>query len=100
MTDPVILNKSQSIERCLRRVEEDYFGNESTFAEDFMRQDAILLNLQRACEQTIDLANYLVKFHQFDVPRESRETFEVLESNGIISSALANRMKSMVGFRN
>lgn len=100
MTDPVILNKTQSIERCLKRVEEDYFGYEKSFDQDFMRQDAIVLNLQRACEQTIDLANYLIKANHLEVPRESRNAFDTLVKSSMISQELGDKMKRMVGFRN
>lgn len=61
MADSIIINKAGSIERCLKRIREDYIGFESDFEANYMRQDAVLLNLQRACEQSIDLANHLVK---------------------------------------
>ncbi len=100
MADSVILNKTQSIERCLRRVEEDYIGFEDDFGINQMRQDSILLNLQRSCEQTIDLANHLVKIQHLDVPRESKEAFEVLVQADLLKSSLGEKLKKMIGFRN
>lgn len=56
MADDVLLNKAASIERCLKRVREEYDGHEEEIATDFTRQDALVLNLLRACETAIDLA--------------------------------------------
>lgn len=100
MADVVILNKSASIERCLKRILEDFNGYETVLATDFMRQDAIILNLQRACEQTIDLANHLVKEQQLGIPQTSRDAFQFLAEAGVIEHSLAQRLGKMVGFRN
>ena len=47
----VLLNKKVSLERCVRQVRA-YFQLETgqVFAEDFLRQDAIAMNLQRSAE--------------------------------------------------
>ncbi len=37
-----------------------------------MRQDAIVLNFQRAWEQTIDLANHLIKEQKAGIPQTSK----------------------------
>ena len=100
MADSVILNKTASIERCLRRVRKDYMGFEKEFDSDFMRQDAILLNLQRACEQSLDLANHLIKTKNLGVPQNSKHTFVILQQNGIIGDELSKKLLNMVGFRN
>lgn len=100
MADVVILNKTASIERCLKRILDDYAGHEAEFAADFMRQDAVILNLQRACEQTIDLANHLVKVQKLGIPQTSKDAFDLLAGAGIIEVTLAQRLGSMVGFRN
>ncbi|MDZ7810090.1 MAG: hypothetical protein U5L11_07940 [Arhodomonas sp.] len=50
MADDVVLEKAASIERCLQRVVEEYEGHEGELAENYTRQDALLLNLLRACE--------------------------------------------------
>ena len=51
----VLLAKVASILKCLNRVQED-FENENTFRNNITKQDAIVLNLQRACEASIDIA--------------------------------------------
>lgn len=54
MADDVLLSKAGIIERCVRRSNEEYTGHESALETDHTRQDAIVLNLQRACEASID----------------------------------------------
>lgn len=100
MADSVILNKVASIERCLRRVEEDYRGFEADFESNFMRQDAVILNLQRACEQAIDLANHLVKVMGLGIPQNSRQAFELLAEGQVIEESLSKELGAMAGFRN
>ena len=100
MADDIILAKSAIIERCVARVHEVHAGDDAAFARDLTRQDAIVLNLQRACEASIDLAMHLVRVRRLGVPQESREAFDLLERAGLINSDRALRMKRMVGFRN
>lgn len=100
MADDVLLNKIAIIERCLKRVKEDYAGHEDDFDEDFMRQDAVILNLQRACEAAIDVAMHVVREKKLGLPQESREVFQLLSQAGLISDVLKQRMQAMVGFRN
>ncbi|CAH9018333.1 HepT-like ribonuclease domain-containing protein [Candidatus Nitrosacidococcus sp. I8] len=57
--DDVILNKVAIIERCLRRIKEEYDGYEADLETNFTRQDSIVLNLQRTCEVAISLAMHL-----------------------------------------
>ena len=100
MADDVLLNKIGIIERCLKRVEEEYHGHEQELRENFTRQDSIILNLLRACEASIDLAMHLVRSRKLGLPQESREAFTLLERSGVLDGALAARMRAMVGFRN
>jgi len=39
----------------------------------FTRQDSIILNLQRACEASIDAAMHLVRVRRMGIPQESRD---------------------------
>ena len=100
MPDDVLLNKCEIVERCLKRIQEDYEGHESELSDDFMRQDAILLNIQRMCEASIDLAMHVVRVRALGLPRESRGAFELLKSAQLMDVELADKMMKMVGFRN
>lgn len=100
MVDDVLLNKAAAIERAVRRVREEHAGDDRNLLSNQTRQDAIILNLQRACETSIDAAMHLVRVHRLGIPQETREAFDFLEGAGLVDSALAERLKKMVGFRN
>lgn len=100
MTD-VVLNKKESIERCIRQVRTYYtMPGDTPFTEDYLKQDAIAINLQRACEQCIDLANHIIRARKLGLPKESRESFQLLARNGVIPGELAGKLQKMIGFRN
>jgi uncharacterized protein YutE (UPF0331/DUF86 family) len=100
MADDVLINKAASIERAVRRVREEHPGDDRNLLDNQTRQDAIVLNLQRACETSIDAAMHLVRVRRLGVPQETREAFDLLQQAGIIEPELAGRLKKMVGFRN
>ncbi len=95
----VILNKTTTIERCLKRIHEVYEGNPENLT-DFTKQDSIVLNIQRACEASIDLAMHVVSERKLGVPKTSREAFKLLHEAGLIEADLAKTLMNMVGFRN
>ena len=82
------------------RVREEHAGDRENLYARQTKQDAIILNLQRACEAAIDLAMHLVSTHRLGVPQDSREAFDLLAQRAIIDAALAEKLRRMVGFRN
>jgi len=100
MVDDVLISKAESIERCLQRINEDYLGYEHELETNFTRRDAIILNLQRACETSIGAAMRIVRIKNLGVPEGSREAFELLARHNIIPASLSESLKKMVGFRN
>ena len=100
MPDDVLLNKAATIERCVMRARQEHAANPSTFATDFTRQDAAILNIQRACEAALDMGHHLVRRDRLGVPQGARDVFELLRRAGWIDAPLAESMKRMVGFRN
>lgn len=100
MADDVLLNKVAIIERCLRRIDEEYGGHESELDTDYTRQDSIILNLQRTCEAAIDAAMHVVRLRRLGIPQDSREAFAMLHEAGVLSAELTGHLQAMVGFRN
>lgn len=96
----VLVGKIASIQRCVKRAREEYYGDPEGFDLDFTRQDAALLNVLRACEQAIDLANHAIKSHKLGIPTSTAESFDLLQRAGVIDAALASSLKRMVRFRN
>jgi uncharacterized protein YutE (UPF0331/DUF86 family) len=99
MIDDIDLNKAAIIRRCLQRISEEYRDDPGRL-DDFTIQDSIVLNILRACEAAIDLAMHRVAQGRLGIPQTSRDAFELLARNAIISQACATAMKHMVGFRN
>jgi len=95
-----ILNKLATIDRCLKRIREVYDLAKEQFDTDYTSQDSIILNLQRACEASIDVANILNKQHDSGIPQSSRDSFELLKKAGLISAPMALSLQKMVGLRN
>jgi uncharacterized protein YutE (UPF0331/DUF86 family) len=100
MADDVLINKVATIERCVKRTREEYDKNPATFAADHTRQDAAILNIQRACEAAIDMGQHIVRRDRLGVPQSARDVFDLLGHSGLIDVRLVDAMKRMVGFRN
>ena len=95
----IILNKVSIIERCIKRIHEEYENNPSNL-QNYTKQDSIILNLQRACEASIDLSIHIIAEKKLGLPQNSRDAFSLIEEQGIIPSSLSQKMKSMIGFQN
>ncbi len=100
MVDDVVLNKAATIERCVARAREEYAAAGDGFALNYSRQDAAVLNIQRACEAALDVGHYLIRRDKLGVPQSARDVFALLAQAGRIEPVLADALKKMVGFRN
>jgi uncharacterized protein YutE (UPF0331/DUF86 family) len=100
MKTDIVTNKTQSIHRCVKRAREEYLAEPETFESNFTRQDAAVLNVLRACEQAIDLANHIIQKNKFGIPNSSAESFELLWREKIMPSELKEKLVEMVKFRN
>ena len=76
------------------------YQNDPKQLNDLTKQDSIILNIQRACEASIDLAMHLVSRKNLGIPQRSRDAFELLAKANYIDAPLLKSMTSMVGFRN
>jgi uncharacterized protein YutE (UPF0331/DUF86 family) len=100
MADDVLLNKAATIERCVARARDEYANDPAGFSVDFTRQDAAILNIQRACEAALDMGQHLVRRDQLGLPQSARDVFSLLAQAGAIDAGLAQSLQRMVGFRN
>ena len=92
--------KIASLQRCVARAREAHRTAGTGFSSDLDRQDAAILNAIRACDTAIDLANMAIRKNRLGIPTENRESFTVLEREGLVDPTLATRLRAMVGFRN
>jgi uncharacterized protein YutE (UPF0331/DUF86 family) len=96
--DDVLMSKGAIIERCIRRIHEEYNADPSF--SSFTHMDAMILNIERACQAAIDSAMHLIAKKRLGIPKNSADAFTLMQGAGILSNELAGRLKSMTGFRN
>lgn len=82
------------------RAREEYEKSPATFAADHTRQDAAILNVQRACKAALDMGQHLIRRECMGIPQSSRDVFALLAQVAWIEAVLAERLQKMVGFRN
>ena len=96
----VVQGKIRNIRDHVRRLREVDPGDLAGLENDLMRQESVLLNLQRACQASIDLALHVANAKALGPVSDSRAAFQVLAQAGVIERDLAARLEGMVGFRN
>ncbi|OGV25589.1 MAG: hypothetical protein A3F18_08280 [Legionellales bacterium RIFCSPHIGHO2_12_FULL_37_14] len=98
--DDVLIEKFASLERCLTRIKDEYSACKGNIQTDILRQDSIILNIERACEQCFDMGQRVIRQKKLGLAKEYRDIFTILHAKNIIPETLATHLKSMVGFRN
>jgi uncharacterized protein YutE (UPF0331/DUF86 family) len=95
----VLLNKAATIERCVTRIRTE---RGRLVADEIAQtvEDSVVLNIQRACEASIDAAMHVVRVRELGIPQDRRDGFRLLAEAKIIDEALCSALKRMVGFRN
>jgi uncharacterized protein YutE (UPF0331/DUF86 family) len=96
--DDVVRNKSAIIERSLRRMKEEYAADPGL--TNYTHIDAMILNIERACQAAIDLSMHIVSVHHAGVPQNSADAFLLLERAKFIGNSTTRAMVAMTGFRN
>jgi uncharacterized protein YutE (UPF0331/DUF86 family) len=94
-----LAQKAAKVERCVARARQELAAS-ANFETDFTRQDAAILNIQRACELTLDMGNMIVRHLALGLPRSSRDVFGLLAQHGWVDKDQATTLQHMVGFRN
>lgn len=92
----VVLSKINIIKNCLMAIEK-------AAKEEKNKQFKLSifeLNLQRAIQACIDLANIVLSKEGLGLPNSYKQSFEILGRHDVISDGLQKLMVSMVGFRN
>ena len=99
MKDDIIINKIETIKKCMKRINEEY-ENKTSNLTNSTKQDSIILNIQRLCEAGIELGVHIIRINKYGIPQSSQEIFQILEKNNIISKELSKNLQRIVGFRN
>lgn len=94
-----LAQKASRLERCVQRARDEH-QLATHFLTDISRQDAAILNIQRACELALDMGNMVVSKESWGIPRSARDVFATLHERGLIDGQQATALQHMVGFRN
>jgi len=97
--DDILINKNETVKRCIKRINEEYQNNPANL-KNYTKQDSIILNIQRLSEAAIDIAMHVVAELELGVPQSSRDAFQFLLENELIEEKMSEKLKAMVGFRN
>lgn len=100
MIDPVILQKIDSLGRCINRIEKKRPESLVQLEHDLDIQDILSINLERAVQQCVDIALCLLSDRAQPVPATMCDAFDELCQIGVIDTVVCTQMKKAVGFRN
>ena len=100
MDKDVVLNKLESLRRCIQRIQDKTPASAELLAGDYDLQDIIALNLERAIQTCVDIGLHMISDLEISVPETMAQTFGALQKAGCLDVATAERMAKLVGFRN
>lgn len=100
MEPEILYAKMESLNRCILRIEEKKPENIFSLKDDLDLQDIIVINLERAVQQSVDAGlHILIDYGQSRVDSMA-DVFLALKQNKIIGEKLSKNLIGAVGFRN
>lgn len=94
-----ILSKISIIKNCLSTIQK-VTSLDPAKLDDYMVEDVFVLNLQRAIQASINMANIIIAMKGWRLPASYKDSFKELLKQKIIDQATFEQMSKMVGFRN
>jgi uncharacterized protein YutE (UPF0331/DUF86 family) len=99
VTDPdLIAQKLAFIETCVQELRT--LARPAEMRHDVREARFVLHTLQIAIQAALDVASHIVSDERLGEPESRRELFDRLAGHGWLSTALADTMGRMTGFRN
>jgi uncharacterized protein YutE (UPF0331/DUF86 family) len=93
MDKNLLVSKTGTIERCIRRARDEYEKDPTTFVGDITRQDAATLNVIRAWEAAVEMGDHVLAQLGQDAAQDEREVIAQLADMGWIDPALGEDLK-------
>lgn len=100
MVEDVIRVKIRALMRCLDRVRDKLPLTAAALAADMDLQDIVVVNLERAVQQCVDIAAYVIADRGLPAPSGMADSFSALCDQGWISAETAASLRAATGFRN
>lgn len=96
----LIQHKIGNIQNSLNSIKTYTNNLDTSTLEDLKTQDAVVINLERAIQASVDIGAHIISVKQLGTPSSMKDTFTLLAKNNIIDAELSLRLAKMVGFRN
>jgi uncharacterized protein YutE (UPF0331/DUF86 family) len=96
----LLLAKTSSVRRHLKRVKEKSKIDLKAFLSDVDRQEIVMFNLQMAIQNCVDIAAHIISEQGLGIPDSISEMFYLLEENSYLDNQLTEKMVKAAGFRN
>jgi uncharacterized protein YutE (UPF0331/DUF86 family) len=96
----VILRKISLVRHYLSRLKDKEDCSLEFLKNDLDTQDIVLHNLQLAIQGCIDIGSHVISDEGWGVAGSLNEIFYILQNKGVIKAEMADKIISMVGFRN
>jgi uncharacterized protein YutE (UPF0331/DUF86 family) len=101
MKNDLILRKLENLRFYLQRVKEKTPSSFDLLCDDLDAQDIIVLNLERAIQECVDIALHIIsEDNSIPVPDSMAQAFLTLRQMNVISAETAQNLAKAVGFRN
>ena len=84
MDKDVLMNKLESLRRCVQRVQVKAPVSSDLLKGDYDLQDIIVLNLERAVQTCVDIGLHIISDLEIPVPDTMAETFKSLNKAGYL----------------
>ena len=95
----IVLAKASTVRKCLATIRR-LKAADAPQVEGWIVQDVVVLNLQRAAQACLDLANHLITANSWELPRSARHSVEILRDASVIPREQSQVMVGVMGFRN
>ena len=82
--EDVVLAKASHVRRTVETIR-SLSSPDNIGVKEWIRDDVTVLNLQRAVEALLDLANHLISANGWELPRDGRHAFAILRSHGLLT---------------
>ena len=96
----VVSAKIESLRRCLVRIAEKTPMRYQDLVDDYDLQDIISINLERAIQNSVDIASHIIARSEESAPETMADAFCTLKKLGLIDDTMERSLIAAVGFRN
>jgi uncharacterized protein YutE (UPF0331/DUF86 family) len=96
----LIAQKTSRVRGRLDRIRSGTAGGRERFADDVGRVEQVAFNVFLAMQESADMASHIVTEDGWGAPASLAETFALLASHGLLTTATAEAMKRGTRLRN